>query len=208
MKCLASPLAWPKPAHGVLQMANDMADEVEELGWMGELSKQYKVPVSMNVFQRDSDPLKYRRVLEGMQQVNTQGWSAHCPGFWSHRRLAAVAGWHHQPRSSPNRPSANCALLPKDERIARMRDPEIRERIISEERRKGRGGDMAQLFLEGWHKMFRLGDPPNYEPKSSESFAERAKRSNCRPEDLAYDALMEFDGNGMIYFPFLNYARL
>jgi len=194
-----------KAGHGVLQMANDMADEVEELGWMGELSKQYKVPVSMNVFQRDSDPLKYRRVLEGMQQVNTQGGqlTAQVSGRTA-GLLLSLDGTINPFQSKPT--FRELRSLPKDERIARMRDPEIRERIISEERRKGRGGDMAQLFLEGWHKMFRLGDPPNYEPKSSESFAERAKRSNCRPEDLAYDALMEFDGNGMIYFPFLNYA--
>ena len=79
-----------KASHGVLQMANDMADEVEELGWMGELSKQYKVPVSMNVFQRDSDPLKYRRVLEGMQQINNQGGQLTA-------QVSALAGWHDQP---------------------------------------------------------------------------------------------------------------
>ncbi|MGY9057718.1 MAG: D-aminoacylase, partial [Alphaproteobacteria bacterium] len=119
--------------------------------------------------------------------------------------LLTLDGTLHPFQSKPS--FREIRRLPKAERTARMRDPDVREAIISEERLKGRGGDMATMFLEGWHKMFRLGSPPNYEPEASESFAERAKAQGCRPEDLAYDALMEFDGEGMIYFPFLNYAN-
>jgi N-acyl-D-amino-acid deacylase len=194
-----------KAGHGILQMASDMEDEVRELGWMGELSRKYGVPVSMNVFQRDSDPRKYRRVLEGMARLNAEG--AALSGQVSGRTaglLLSLDGTVHPFQSKPT--YREIRRLPKPERVARMRDPDIREAIISEERIRGRGGDLAKLFLEGWHKMFRLGDPPNYEPAESESFAARASALGCRPEELAYDTLMEFDGDGMIYFPFLNYA--
>jgi N-acyl-D-aspartate/D-glutamate deacylase len=86
-----------------------------------------------------------------------------------------------------------------------MRDPAVREAIITEES-GGKGGAMADFFLRGWHKMFRLGDPPNYEPDRAECFAERAEAEGRRPEDIAYDTLMEFDGRGLIYFPLLNYS--
>jgi N-acyl-D-amino-acid deacylase len=195
-----------KAGHGILQMASDMADEEKEMGWMSELSRTYNVPVSMNVFQRDSDPEKYRRVLNSMARENASG--ARVSGQVSGRTaglLLTLDGTLHPFQSKPS--FREIRRLPKAERTARMRDPDVREAIISEERLKGRGGDMATMFLEGWHKMFRLGSPPNYEPEASESFAERAKAQGCRPEDLAYDALMEFDGEGMIYFPFLNYAN-
>jgi hypothetical protein len=48
---------------------------------------------------------------------------------------------------------------------------------------------------------FALGDPPDYEPSAEMSIAARARREGKRPEEIAYDALLENDGRGIIYTP-------
>jgi len=85
-----------------------------------------------------------------------------------------------------------------------MKKPEIRKAILSNE--GWNPSKAAQMFLKGWNKMFRLGNPPDYEPPLSESFQERSKSENKDPQELAYDALLEFNGEGLIYYPFLNYT--
>jgi N-acyl-D-aspartate/D-glutamate deacylase len=54
--------------------------------------------------------------------------------------------------------------------------------------------------------MFRLGDPPNYEPDPADSAAATAEREGREPIDVAYDWLLENDGRALIYQPILNWA--
>jgi N-acyl-D-aspartate/D-glutamate deacylase len=54
--------------------------------------------------------------------------------------------------------------------------------------------------------MFRFGNPPNYQPKREDSLAATAAREGRTPQEAAYDALLEDDGNAFIYTPLGNYA--
>ena len=55
--------------------------------------------------------------------------------------------------------------------------------------------------------MFVLGNPPDYEPTEEKTLSSMAKANNTSPEALALDIMLENDGSGMLYFPFLNYAE-
>ena len=96
------------------------------------------------------------------------------------------------------------AHLPLPERVRRMRDPEVRARILSEDPKKG---STFPLFhrLSG-EQMFRFGNPGNYAPRKEDSLAAIAARQGCTWQELAYDALLEDDGNAFIYTPLGNYA--
>src|SRR5262249_59405956 len=57
-----------------------------------------------------------------------------------------------------------------------------------------------------FHKIFPLGDPPDYEPPAEASIAALACRRGVTAEEVAYDALLGRDGHQMLYLPFLNYS--
>jgi N-acyl-D-aspartate/D-glutamate deacylase len=60
--------------------------------------------------------------------------------------------------------------------------------------------------LTNFDRMFVLGDPPDYEQPLENAVGARARRQGLRPQELAYDLLLEDEGRAMLYFPFLNYA--
>ena len=57
-----------------------------------------------------------------------------------------------------------------------------------------------------WTHVYRLDDPPDYEPPPEASIAAEAARLGVAPEALAYDLVMADGGHGLLYVPFLNYA--
>lgn len=96
------------------------------------------------------------------------------------------------------------AHLPLAERVRRMRDPAVRTAILSEDPKKG---STFPLFHRlDFAQMFRFGNPPNYQPRREDSLEAIAAREGRTPADVAYDALLEDDGNAFIYTPLGNYA--
>ncbi len=95
------------------------------------------------------------------------------------------------------------AHLPLAERVARMRDPEVRARILSEPPEMGAQsmGWMATMV----DQMFRLSNPPNYEPPPPERFVNRAAAAAVSVEELAYEELLQDGGHAILYLPIANY---
>ena len=54
--------------------------------------------------------------------------------------------------------------------------------------------------------MYRFGSPPNYNPNPKESIQAMAKEKGVLAAELAYEILIENDGNNFIYAPLVNYA--
>jgi N-acyl-D-aspartate/D-glutamate deacylase len=94
------------------------------------------------------------------------------------------------------------ADLPFSERLAALRQPEVRARLIGET-----PTDRALAYrLRSWERIFPFGDPPNYEPKPSESIAALARERGMPPAELAYDSMLAGDGRNILYRPLTNYA--
>lgn len=94
------------------------------------------------------------------------------------------------------------ATLPLAERVAAMRDPVIRAKILSEDRFAGSTFPLINRMM--WTQMFRFGDT-NYLPQKEDSVAAIAEREGRSAEEVAYDILLEDDGRGFIYSPLVNY---
>lgn len=96
------------------------------------------------------------------------------------------------------------AELPLAERVARMRDPEIKERILAENRFEFSTWPLLKNLT--YARMYRFENPPNYTPDTNNSLQAIADRAGRRPDDVAYDVLLEDDGMGFVHVPFANYA--
>jgi N-acyl-D-aspartate/D-glutamate deacylase len=55
------------------------------------------------------------------------------------------------------------------------------------------------------HKVYVLGNPPNYEPTREQSVLAIAKDRNIDPLELLYDLLLEQDGHALLMLPIFNY---
>ena len=96
------------------------------------------------------------------------------------------------------------AQLPLAERLARLRQPEVRAAILSETRdraptiRCSSGRTTTRCICSA----IRRTTSSRRRMRS----APQARREGSAPEELAYDAMLTDDGRGMLYVPFLNYA--
>ncbi|OBK82160.1 amidohydrolase family protein [Mycobacterium sp. 1165178.9] len=87
------------------------------------------------------------------------------------------------------------AHLPLAERVAEMRKPEVRARILAD--KPGQGHPI--LFVtQMWDWIFPLGDTPDYEPDPSTSIAARARARGVEPMEEAYDRLLDDEGQAML----------
>jgi N-acyl-D-aspartate/D-glutamate deacylase len=96
------------------------------------------------------------------------------------------------------------AQLPLAERVAAMRNPETRARILSEDRFEG--STFALIRRLSFDRVFPFGDPPDYTPPREKSIAALAAARGMTPEALAYDLLLEDEGHAFLFAALTNYA--
>ena len=191
-------------ARAVFELASDLAPEGNELAWMEKVSNESGCPVTFACLQNDFDPGQWRRLLRGAEQAAERGArvvpqvAARPTGL-----LLGLSSTFHPLSDHPTYRN-ELAALPLDERVRRMRDPALRRRLLAEtpEHLAPIGGYIAQSF----HKLFPLGDPPDYEPAPEQSIRARAQREGRAPLEVAYDLLLEREGRELLYFPLLNYS--
>lgn len=87
------------------------------------------------------------------------------------------------------------AHLPLAERVAEMRKPEVRARILAD--KPGEGHPILYV-AQMWDWIFPLGDNPNYEPDPADSIGARARARGVDPMEEAYDRLLDDDGRAML----------
>jgi len=188
---------------GVLEMASDLMPEDGELAWMGRVSASTGRPITFALLQNDIDRDQWRRLLEASERANASG--ARLVPQVSARPTGVLVGLESKAHPFIDRESYRAiAHLPLAERVARMRDPELRRRILGETATPTQ--PISWLVARSFHKLFRLGDPPDYEPAADDSVAAVAVREHRNPEEVIYDILLERDGREFLYLPVLNYA--
>jgi N-acyl-D-amino-acid deacylase len=97
------------------------------------------------------------------------------------------------------------ADLPLAERVAEMRKPEVRARILAD---KPAGDGHPLLYLaQAWEWIFPLADDPIYEPDASTSVAARARARGVTPMEEAYDRLLDDDGHAMLLVAMANFEN-
>jgi N-acyl-D-aspartate/D-glutamate deacylase len=193
--------AMRETGKGWMQIVSDFEDQAGEIGLFRRLAKESSRPVTITLTQSDAHPNGWRELMAQIDEANEEG--LRITAQVRSRPTSVLLGLELSQNPFMGRPSyKRIAHLPFPERLAQLRQPELRARILAEKfegsRRAGR--------VERWDRMYLLGDPPDYEPKAESSIAARAAREGGSPEEVAYDLLIERDGRGILYLPVTNYA--
>jgi N-acyl-D-aspartate/D-glutamate deacylase len=186
---------------GWLQIVSDFEDQAGEIGLFRRLARESRRPVTISLLQQHSQPDGWRTLMGQIDEANTEGLriTAQIPS----RPTSVLLGLELSQNPFMHRASyKQIAGLPFPERLARLRDPAFRARILAESFE----GSARAKRIERWDRMYPFVDPPEYEPKTENSIAARAQREGRSPEEVAYDLLIEGDGRNMLYLPVTNYA--
>ncbi|WP_315740571.1 MULTISPECIES: N-acyl-D-amino-acid deacylase family protein [unclassified Bradyrhizobium] len=186
----------------VLQFVLDISTIHEDLPMMLRIADTTKCPISFSVTQNDRAPQRWRQTLAEINAAAARGLSV--TAQIAARPVGLLLGLELSRNPLQTHPSYQAiAHLPLAERVARMRDPALRAAILSEQ---ASATDDPLFFKPNYDKMYLLGDPPDYEQPPERSLGAQARTRGCRPEELAYDAMLTDNGRGMLYVPFLNYS--
>jgi len=189
---------------GMLEIVSEWApDHHAEFAMVRRVTEACGRPTVFTLTQRHKRPEVWRDLLRHADKAISEGVPIR--PVVAPRAIGVLLGLTGSQNPFSGTPTyKSIAHLPLAERVRRMRDPAIRAQILSEDPSKG---STFPLFhrLE-FAQMFRFGNPPNYQPKRDDSLAAIAAREGRTPQDVAYDALLEEDGNGFIYTPLGNYA--
>jgi len=194
--------------HGVFEVASDLAPEGDELAWMSRLGKETGRPVAFACLQNPVDPLQYKRLLDAVDKDHAEGGCL-TPQV-AQRPAGLLLGFEStiHPFSFSTAYQALAELaLPVGERLARLAQPEVREKILSSEQDFAGLPGPAAMVANAFGMMFPLGDPPDYEPGPEKSIAAIAQREGRPAREVAYDLMLERGGKGLLYLPLLGYAQ-
>jgi N-acyl-D-aspartate/D-glutamate deacylase len=189
---------------GVMEMISDFEDMDKEFATFCRMVEDSGRPMTISVAQRDHAPENWKRLLQRIEQAAERGlpMKAQVCG----RPIGTLFGLEGSLHPFVGCPSYRAiADKPLAERVRIMRDPDVRERILSEQPVSRR--PLVHYIAKSYHKLFRLGDPPDYEPDPSTSIAAQAQRVGIRPQEMTYDLLLENSGRELLYFPLLNYTE-
>jgi N-acyl-D-amino-acid deacylase len=178
-------------------MGEDLPGQKREVALMQRLSADIGCLVTFGLTQLDAAPELWREIIALSVAANGSGARLR-PQVLSKPAVAHLGLRTTHPFEQ--RPTyLELSKLPLLERVARLRDPAVKERILSE-----------TPLIESHRSyrpdaMFRFADPPNYEPPVDQSIGAIAKAQGVAPLSALYDVLLERNGEELVFYAVANY---
>ena len=180
-----------------------------EVEWMRKLSAETGRPMTFALLQNEAEPDLWRELM-------SESLAAAADGARLYPQIAArpfglMIGFQTHPPFA-KRPTF-AALRQRTgtlaELAAELRRPEVKRAILAE---ADLPPDPSNLF-DGMtatvgkmlHKLYALGDPPDYEPGADRTVAAIAEARGVEPLEAAYDLFLEEDGQALLMLPMFNY---
>ena len=188
---------------GVLQGISDFYDFQSEFNIFKEMSSASGRPISITVEQQDARPEWWLQLLDGIKEAQDHGIKMY--GQVPPRATGILMGLTASLNPFILYPSFfEISGLPLDQKVDIMRDLEFKKKVLLE-KPVSIGNPLVDEIITSFNKMFRLGEPANYEPHPDSSILFESKKLNLTPQEIAYDMLLEKDGRALIYHPLFNY---
>ena len=192
---------------GVIQLLDDFQDTTTagatEFAMLRRLVEISGRPLSFTLLDISLYPERWRTLLHEVERANRDGLPIR--GQVSARPVALLYGLELSFHPFSTCPSyRELDGLPLDRKLARLRDPAMKARLLREEPVYRNPQMLA--FMRSVGNMFVLGDPPNYTPPAAERLDARAAALGLSPLELAYDLLVQGDGRTILFHPGANYT--
>ncbi|HEV3367119.1 MAG TPA: amidohydrolase family protein [Acidimicrobiales bacterium] len=194
---------------GVFELApagsagEDIVGPRKEVDWMRRLSSAIHRPVTFALLQVDSAPELWRELMDESLRAVSEG-----ADLWPQvaGRATGLLSGHFTTYSLfdliPAYQELKAKGLSRDEFVTALGSQEVRRSIESWEP----GPDSVERMEQAYRTTFALGCPPEYEPGPERSLAGIAAMTGRPPLSVAYDAMLENNGCGLLYVPILNYS--
>ncbi len=190
---------------GAMQLITDFDDPEATFAMLRRLVAHAGRPLSLSLLEGGYGPmtLRWQEVLDWAAQASAEGLPIKAQVLG--RAIGVMLG-HELTLNTFYSCPAYVALqgLPFESRIAALREPGLRARILAEAADPDPQIVLGRLVRDYEH-MFLLGDPPDYEQPFEQSIAARAARAGITPEALVYDLMLERDGHNHLYVTLCNY---
>lgn len=184
-----------------LQVISDFDEPEDEFARLQRIAAASGRPMTFSLLQRESRPWLWRFLLEKIEAANAAG--VPMTGQVMARPVGLMFGFELSQHPFMARPSWQAvARLPFAEKMAVLRDPAFKARILAEEVPDPALRDRLNV----WDMIFKLGDPPDYEPRPETSVGAIAAQRGMDPAELCWDWMMERDGRAILNRPIINYA--
>jgi N-acyl-D-aspartate/D-glutamate deacylase len=189
---------------GVLQVVSDFKDLDDEFATMRRMVAESGRHLSISVAQSPVVPDQYRVLLDRITEANADGLPM--TAQVATRAIGLLFGLQCTLNPFMTAPAyKEIRERPLAERVAIMRDPAFRRRVLDEIGDTQRGVIGGRL-IHKFHLMYLLGDPPDYEPEPSTCATAIAEREGRTAAEVVYDWVLEDEGRAFVYMPSLNYV--
>ncbi len=201
--------AMGRAGRGTFGMLSDFEDEAAEFRWMRQVAKDSGRPVWFLLTDRSYDPQRWRRLMAGVDAARADKLPMFAQVAGRPVGLTLGLGTSLNPFAL-REAFAEAAKLPPAQMLAKLRTPEMRRLVLSQEaspRLLEVLPPLSRQIATRWDRMYPLGEQPDYEPPPERSIAALAAREGADPAAYCYDYLVGGDGNRMVYFPVTNYVH-
>jgi N-acyl-D-aspartate/D-glutamate deacylase len=192
---------------GVFELAptgvagEDIVAPITEVAWMRKLAEAIGRPVTFAMLQVDTAPDLWRELLDESAAALATG--APLIPQVAGRPTGLLSGFDATYCFLDAAPAYQAvAHLSAAEKAAHFRSAEGRAALLAWDPDPA----VAAQLEHAAERTYLLGDPPDYEPGPEASLAGIAARTGRTIVEVALDAMLVNDGQGLLYLPILNYS--
>ena len=193
--------------HGFLQMVLDTDRIDEEMEMVRSVARDTGRKINYAAVQfHGGDTQQYRRMLDFAGEAKAEGLSITVQ--IGPRPQAALMSIESQLNPFSLNPSFQAIdHLPLAEKVAIMRDPAFRKKLLAEEPVIPPTLKALRRQFRNFDNIYLWGATPDYMPSADKTIAKLAAEAGISPEEYAYDVLLSHEGTGLMFMPFVNFAH-
>ena len=208
--------------HGVLQAVSDfdLQREGDRFPQEWDVIEAYVKagggrPFSISLMQRDLAPEQWKQILQGLEALDAEGYTVRAQV--APRAIGVFLGLQCTFHPFMGHPAYKAiADLPLKERVATMKDPDFKAKLLAQKPDKVSTPDssvppIADVMIESMEfvaeKLFTLSENPDYEQPPEASIAAKARENGVSVWEQLYDTVVAREGEELIYLPLYNYTE-